>query len=672
MTLVVGLDTGGTFTDAALLDMSERRVIASAKSLTTRHNLAIGVGNAIDALLTSWNGNRDDISLVSLSTTLATNAIVESVGGAVCLILIGFDAEMTGRAGLTDALGNDPVLHLSGGHKTDGSMQGPLDEKALYAALENITGQVSSFAVASHFATRNPEHEQRVRDIVRKTTGLPVSCSYELSSSLGGPRRALTALLNARLISLLERLITATEQVMITSRLSCPLMVVKGDGSLLQADFSRSRPVETILSGPAASLAGAAFLADEKTALVADIGGTTTDIALLRGGAPLLSKDGAHVGGWQTMVEAARIRTSGLGGDSDVQTAGRSRDGGVVLGPRRAIPLSLLSTQHNGINEWLEEHLAQAIPLASDARFIVTVMPDGVPDWLSRSEVKLAEMALKHSVMPLAQLATTQVALGAVDRLVRRGLLMTSCFTPTDAAHILNRFDAFDRQAAMYGGTLLARQKSATGSLIAHSPEELAEMVLATLTRQSAIGLMDAALAEDGKGERAVSSSPLLTGLFDESSHTKQTATSHSLRLDVPLIALGASAATHYPDIAACLGATLIVPDHADVAGAVGAAAGAVRQRVSIIVTQPTDGVFRVHHPDGVNDFPTRDEALQQAEDGARLLAETRAHAAGACCPNITCEKEISEVEIGGGATLFMEAIITAEAMGAPAPKAQR
>ena len=86
MTLVVGLDTGGTFTDAALLDMSERRIIASAKSLTTRHNLAIGVGNAIDALLTSWNGNRDDVSLVSLSTALATNAIVESAGGAVCLI----------------------------------------------------------------------------------------------------------------------------------------------------------------------------------------------------------------------------------------------------------------------------------------------------------------------------------------------------------------------------------------------------------------------------------------------------------------------------------------------------------------------------------------------------------------------------------------------------------
>ncbi len=672
MTLVVGLDTGGTFTDAALLDMTERRVVASAKSLTTRHDLAIGVGNAIEDLLTSWKGNRDNISLVSLSTTLATNAVVESVGGAVCLILIGFDAEMTGRAGLTDALGSDPVLHLTGGHRTDGSVQGPLDEKGLLAGLENVAGQVSSFAVASHFATRNPEHEQRVRDMLRKKTGLPVSCSYELSSSLGGPRRALTALLNARLISLLERLITATEQVMITSHLSCPLMVVKGDGSLLHADFARSRPVETILSGPAASLAGAAFLADEKTALVADIGGTTTDIALLRGGAPLLSSEGAHVGGWQTMVEAARIRTSGLGGDSDVQTASRSRDGGVILGPRRAIPLSLLSTQHDGINDWLEEHLAQAIPLASDARFIVAVMPDGVPDWLSRSESKLAEIALTHPVIPLAKLATTQVALGAVDRLVRRGLLMMSCFTPTDAAHILNRFDAFDRQAAMRGGTLLARQKSAAGTPIAASPEALAELVLAALTRQSAIGLMDAALAEDGKGERAVSSSPLLVGLFDEARHSRQTATSHSLCLDVPLIALGASAATHYPDIAACLGATLIVPEHADVAGAVGAAAGSVRQRVNIIVTQPTDGLFRVHHPDGVNDFAARDEALQHAEDVAKLLAETRANAAGARSPSLTCDRHISEVDIGGGTTLFMEATITAEAVGAPAPKPER
>ena len=109
---------------------------------------------------------------------------------------------------------------------------------------------------------------------MREQTGLPVSCSFELSSALGGPRRALTTLLNARLISLLDRLVRATEAQMAHLGLDCPLMVVKGDGSLLHIDYARTRPVETILSGPAASLAGAAFLANKKQALVADIGGT--------------------------------------------------------------------------------------------------------------------------------------------------------------------------------------------------------------------------------------------------------------------------------------------------------------------------------------------------------------------------------------------------------------
>ena len=167
-------------------------------------------------------------------------------------------------------------------------------------------------------------------------------------------------------------------------------MVVKGDGSLLHSDFARFRPVETILSGPAASLNGAAFLSDKKEALVSDIGGTTTDIALLRGGAPLLNPDGALIGGWRTMVEAAHIRTSGLGGDSEVRVRDRDMKGGLNIGPRRAIPLSLLSMQNEQILPALKSQLAQAIAQPTDGRFIVPMMPDGVPTWLTRSETKLA------------------------------------------------------------------------------------------------------------------------------------------------------------------------------------------------------------------------------------------------------------------------------------------
>ena len=132
-----------------------------------------------------------------------------------------------------------------------------------------------------------------MRDYLSQTTGLPVTCSHELSDLLGGPRRALTTVLNARLISLLDKLIRATSVQMEKLGLIAELMVVKGDGTLLKADYARTRPVETVLSGPAASLCGAAFLARVEDIIVADIGGTTTDIALLKGGVVQTSADGA-------------------------------------------------------------------------------------------------------------------------------------------------------------------------------------------------------------------------------------------------------------------------------------------------------------------------------------------------------------------------------------------
>ncbi|MEK9760397.1 MAG: hydantoinase/oxoprolinase family protein, partial [Candidatus Puniceispirillum sp.] len=182
----------------------------------------------------------------------------------------------------------DPVHFIDGGHNADGSVAKALDMKTVERLATELKNEVSAFAIAGHFATRNPVHETAARDAVRRLTGLPVTCSHELSSSLGGPRRALTALLNARLVNLLERLIAGTQAIMTGTGLGCPLMVVKGDGSLLEADFARNRPVETVLSGPAASLSGAAFLAGATSAIVADIGGTTTDIAILNQGAPRL------------------------------------------------------------------------------------------------------------------------------------------------------------------------------------------------------------------------------------------------------------------------------------------------------------------------------------------------------------------------------------------------
>ena len=665
MTLVIGLDTGGTYTDAALLDTASGTVRATGKSLTTRDDLSIGVGGAIRRVLADFDGDAGDIGLVSLSTTLATNAVVEGVGGRVALMMIGFDEAALQRADLARALGQDPAFFIAGGHAADGGQHTPLDEAAIREAVKATEGEVSAFAVAGHFATRNPAHENRTRDLVRELTGAPVTCSHELSSSLGGPRRALTAVLNARLINLLDRLVAATETIMKGEGLSCQLMVVKGDGSLLESGYARSRPVETVLSGPAASLAGAAFLAGTDTAMVADIGGTTTDIALLQNGAPRLKPDGALVGGWQTMVEAADIRTCGLGGDSEVRPVGRGTSGGLTLGPRRAVPLSLLATQWPEVKDKLAEQLAVVVPMATDGRFVMPLMPNGVPSWLTRSEARLAAKAIETGPASIAEIAGTQLALGAVDRLIGRGLLTLAAFTPTDALHVTGDFTGFDAEAAGLGARLMARQKTGVGQPIADTPEELAARTLSELHRRTGLALMDAALAHDGAGEGQASTNPLLADLYREEPAGSAGLVTLSLSLGAGLVALGASAATHYPHVARRMGVDLTVPGHAEVAGAVGAAAGSIRQRVMISVTQPAEGRYRIHLPGGPKDLGVMEDALAQARDAASQLAEDRARKAGASAVTIDISEDIKLVPLGGGKEMFIEALIHATADGA-------
>ncbi|MEJ6478774.1 MAG: hydantoinase/oxoprolinase family protein, partial [Octadecabacter sp.] len=318
MAILLGVDTGGTYTDAVLLDESSNTVLAAAKSLTTRPDLALGIGRAIDAVLDESSVDGGQIAMVSLSTTLATNALVEGQGGRIALVFIGFDAAELNRAGLTDALAGDPVIMLAGGHNHAGGEAAPLDLSALESRLADLPDGLTGIAVAASFATRNPAHEIAARDLIRRVTGKPVTCSHELSSALGGPKRALTAVLNARLIGMLDRLIGACEGHLAKVGIHARLMVVRGDGALVSAELARERPIETILSGPAASIAGASWLTGETYALVSDIGGTTTDICLLRNGKPKIDPQGARVGPYRTMVEAVAMRTWGLGGDSEV------------------------------------------------------------------------------------------------------------------------------------------------------------------------------------------------------------------------------------------------------------------------------------------------------------------------------------------------------------------
>ncbi|MDX1739219.1 MAG: hydantoinase/oxoprolinase family protein, partial [Alphaproteobacteria bacterium] len=271
MGILLGIDTGGTYTDAVLFD-EDKGVLNDAKALTTKHELSIGLHEAARSVLEQTSHVKpEDVSLVSISTTLATNAIVEDHGNPVALLLIGQPPATLERAGLKTVMGSDPVIFIEGGHTASGDEKSPLDEAALLEALDKYRNKVSAFAIAGYFATRNPTHEIRAREIIRQQTGLPITCAHELTSNLDAPRRALTAVLNARLVPLIQHLIEAVQGFQKELGLECPLMVVKGDGSLISAETALDRPVETILSGPAASVVGAQFQVGKKDMIVSDM-----------------------------------------------------------------------------------------------------------------------------------------------------------------------------------------------------------------------------------------------------------------------------------------------------------------------------------------------------------------------------------------------------------------
>ena len=661
MAYLLGVDTGGTYTDAVILDDDANAVIASAKSLTTRPDLSLGIGQAIDTAMTSAGVTGADIAMVSLSTTLATNALVEGQGGKVALVAIGFQSNELQRAGLGDALGDDPVILLAGGHNHSGTEAAELDIDALDAAISDLDQDISGFAVAASFATRNPEHETIVKDFIRAKTGKPVTCSHELSQALGGPKRALTAVLNARLIGMIDGLITSCETHLRKIGIEARLMVVRGDGALVSAKVAREKPIETILSGPAASISGASWLTGEADALVSDIGGTTTDVCLLSGGRPKIDPQGAQVGPYRTMVEAVAMRTTGLGGDSEVHL-GEGLSGGLFLGPRRLLPISLAAVSHPTlVHDVLDRALAVDLPPPDGARIAIPMWSEW-PKGLSGREAIVAKR-LGEGPLRVSHAVTTRMENPALQKLVSRGLVMIAGVTPSDASHVLGTATAWDKEAAGKALALFARRRIGSGEKFAASGEVAAQLIVDQLTIQTADCLLRAAFAEDGWEQPAdqLARHPLtFAGI---SSH--RGIIEMDLRLGVPVIGLGASAHCYYGAVGERLNTPMILPKYAEVANAIGAVVGQVAMRASGTVTSSGAGVFTTNLPDGLARFDIAADAMDRLEDVLREQAGNEAKAAGVEEIHFIVSRDIKEA-IVENQPMFIEAQIKVVAQGRP------
>jgi N-methylhydantoinase A/oxoprolinase/acetone carboxylase beta subunit len=660
--LLAGVDTGGTYTDAALIDGATHEVKATAKALTTRGDLALGVSEALERALTALEaGAARRIRLVAVSTTLATNAVVEGHGSPIAVILIGFDRLMAERSGLAAAFPGMAIEHVAGGHDHNGEAATALDEAALAQAIARHQGTVEAFAVASAFAVRNPAHELRARQMIVTMSGRPVTLSSELTSALDAPRRALTAALNARLIPRISALIAAVGQAMERLDIAAPLMITRGDGTLALAKQVALRPIETVLSGPAASLVGAASLSGLKDFILTDMGGTTTDLGILQSGRPIVSEAGAEIGGWRTMVRAIDVKTVGLGGDSQV---GFAVNGAMSIGPERAVPVSLIGQGFPMVIDELDRELADPEALSGAGRFVMRPLGSSAAA-MPKIELTVRERELMALIgeqpKPVRRVAVSSGAQRSLAALARKGLVQIAGLTPSDAAHVLGLQANWSREAAVKAALLAVR----TRSLKAPTEEAargLCEEVWSETVRLSGKALLDVAI---GSGGERLDGAHLL---IDAASRGRRQIGLAEVRLKpgVPVVAVGGPVKVYHPEAARRLGCEIIFPDHWAVANAVGAASGVVARTVTVAITGDGAGSFRVHLLEGVTPMTTAREALALAEAEARRLASAAALAMGATMVEVSVRRDLKLLPDAIDDNGLFDGQVTAEAIGRP------
>jgi len=330
--MLIGIDVGGTTTDAVLIQNGE--VYSTAKVSTEHGNLLNSLLEALDAV--SKDVPPEQLERVVFSTTVITNLIAEGKTDRVALVLIPGPGVNPASYTFPDS------FYLKGAMDYRGREIDPLDEAEIRKTVGLI--QKSGFsraAIISKFGQRNPSHELRVEEIFREAyPGCKLELGHKVSGKLNFPRRIATAMLASATRERYQEFVDKINKALEERNIRAPVYILKADGGTLPVEKSIEFPVETIFSGPAASTIGALALTSEgETSVVVDIGGTTTDLALILSGKPLLASKGVKLGGFLTHVRAFAVRSIAIGGDSVVRVNDlNSGTKQITIGPDRAGP----------------------------------------------------------------------------------------------------------------------------------------------------------------------------------------------------------------------------------------------------------------------------------------------------------------------------------------------
>ena len=325
--MLLGLDVGGTFTDAVIID--GHRVVATAKRRTTKDNLMNGIGEALDAVLEGYDTS--NIEQVTLSTTVVTNTIVEEKEQVVDLYVV------TGPGRNVDDIFPVKPIYLQGytDHRGIVVEHTPADAVRGIANMVQARSGTDLAAVSAKFGVRNPQEELSITEEL-KNTYHTISNGSLLSGSLNFPRRTISAYFNSAVTLVFTVFKENVEDALRARNIVAPLHILKADGGSLPIEHMVSRPVETAFTGPAATVLGLSALGviGNQHTVALDIGGTTTDISLWKHGRPLMTKNGVSIREYPSAVRSFAVTSVGIGGESVV----RLKNGNLTVGPERVGP----------------------------------------------------------------------------------------------------------------------------------------------------------------------------------------------------------------------------------------------------------------------------------------------------------------------------------------------
>ncbi|MBQ0105306.1 MAG: hypothetical protein KBT47_04625, partial [Armatimonadetes bacterium] len=545
---------------------------------------------------------------------------------------------------------------IRGAVNIEGEITEDIDEEEVIKAVSDLLAEgCKAFAVGGYASVRNPELSNRIRSIInQKFPEVPVVCSHDLCSRLNAVNSLRTAVSNARLVPVIEELILSVKKALADFGIPEKLLVVKGDGSNISSDMALKCPIETIMSGPAASALGAVVLSGKKDAFVIDIGGTTTDSAVIKNGEAEISDEGALVGDWVMNVDCAKISTTGLGGDSKIDF---DRERNIILGPRRSLPLCYICHKYPYLAQRLEKMKNIRLNSDKNASLLDILVLQNHKLSLS-SEEKTVSDALSDGPMFAVDLAQ-KLGLPSpeflhTDRLEEKGIIKRATLTPTDIMAVEGMFDKWNLNASSLGLNVFSK-------LYGKDEKQTVKDVYREINRRLLKEIILRHL-NDKLGKASLSEEDMF--FIDKILDEDREGLSVRYRLDYPIVGIGAPTDTMIRFLEKYIDAEIINPEYAGVANAVGAVSGQVIVKENATIKAGEETNYKIWTRNRQEFASDLEEATEKAVAILEKTATEKAVSAGASAPSLRIIAKDRLSTTSDGTQVFIERNIRCEAKG--------